>query len=100
GRARAEIRRYLKHAQHDEHVRFGHKILEKAFTDEKQELTEKAIANVAKKLRLTRADEVYAEVGRGALRANDVVEAVFPELKQDAARRHLTYEDRKSRKPI
>ncbi len=100
GRARAEIRRYLKHAQHDEHVRFGHKILEKAFTDEKQELTEKAIANVAKKLRLTRADEVYAEVGRGALRANDVVEAVFPELKQDASRRHLTYEDRKSRKPI
>ncbi len=72
GRARAEIRRYLKHAQHADRawVRFGHKILEKAFTDEKQELTEKAIANVAKKLRLTRADEVYAEVGRGALRAN------------------------------
>ena len=72
----------------------------RSFTDEKQELTEKAIANVAKKLRLTRADEVYAEVGRGALRANHVVEAVFLELKQDASRRHLTYEDRKSRKPI
>ena len=31
GRARAEIRRFLRHAQRDEHVRFGRKILEKTF---------------------------------------------------------------------
>src|SRR5580698_7357845 len=29
GRARAEIKRFLKHAQYDEHVNFGRKILEK-----------------------------------------------------------------------
>ncbi|HEY5336886.1 MAG TPA: bifunctional (p)ppGpp synthetase/guanosine-3',5'-bis(diphosphate) 3'-pyrophosphohydrolase [Rhizomicrobium sp.] len=97
GRARAEIKRFLKHAQHGEHVKFGTKILEKAFADEKQELTEKAVEEVAKKLRLTKADDVYAEVGRGALRAHDVLEAVFPELKNDPARRKT---DGKNRKPI
>ncbi len=91
GRARAEIRRYIKNAQRGEHVRFGRKILEKAFADEKQELTEKAIEEVAKKLRLHKAEDVFAEVGRGALRANEVVEAVFPELKSDPKRPKQTY---------
>jgi guanosine-3',5'-bis(diphosphate) 3'-pyrophosphohydrolase len=82
GRARAEIRRFLRHAQRGEHVAFGRKILEKAFTDEKRELTEKAIEEVAKKLRLAKAEDVYADVGRGALRGHEVLQAVFPELKR------------------
>jgi len=82
GRARAEIRRFLRHAQRDEHVRFGRKILEKTFIDEGRELTEKAMGEVAKKLRLSKAEDVYAEVGRGALRPHEVLQAVLPELKR------------------
>src|SRR5215472_1371976 len=82
GRARAEIRRFLRHAQRDEHVRFGRKILEKVFADEARELTEKAMGEVAKKLRLSKAEDVYADVGRGALRPHEVLQAVFPELKR------------------
>ena len=52
GRARAEIRRYLRHAQRGEHVKLGQKILEKAFAEQGAELSEKAIGEVAKKLRL------------------------------------------------
>src|SRR5580698_1528873 len=83
GRARAEIRRYLRHAQRGEHVKFGHKILEKTFADQGMELSDKAIGEVAKKLRLAKAEDVYADVGRGALRGHEVLEAVFPELKRD-----------------
>jgi GTP pyrophosphokinase len=90
GRARAEIRRFLRHAQRDEHVKFGRKILEKAFADEKRELTEKAMEEVAKKLRLARPEDVYADVGRGALRAHEVLEAVFPEIKRGHTRRTAT----------
>jgi GTP diphosphokinase / guanosine-3',5'-bis(diphosphate) 3'-diphosphatase len=86
GRARAEIRRFLRHAQRGEHVKFGRKILEKLFTDEGHELTDKAIGEVAKKLRVSKAEDVFADVGRGALRGNEVVEAVFPEMKHDPAR--------------
>ena len=82
GRARAEIRRFLRHAQRDEHVKFGRKILEKTFADEGRELTEKAMEEVAKKLRLARSEDVYADVGRGALRGHEVLQAVFPELKR------------------
>ncbi len=82
GRARAEIRRFLRHAQRGEHVKFGQKILEKTFSDHGAELTEKAIGEVAKKLRLAKAEDVYADVGRGALRGTEVLQAVFPELKR------------------
>lgn len=94
GRARAEIRRFLRHAQRDEHVRFGRKILDKVFTDEGRELTDKAIEEVAKKLRLPKAEDVYADVGRGALRGAEVLHAVFPELKRTGkvAKKPLTGE--------
>ena len=37
---------------------------------------------MAKKLRLSKAEDVYADVGRGALRGHEVLAAVFPELKR------------------
>ena len=97
GHARAEIRRFLRHARRDEHASLGRKILEKAFADEKMELTQKAVDEVAKKLRLARADEVYAQVGRGALRADDVLHAVFPEIRRSPAKaKRFEARDRKA----
>ena len=91
GRARAEIRRFLRHAQRGQHASLGQKILEKVFADEGYELTKKAVEGVLKKLRLSKPDDVYADVGRGALRADEVLEAVYPELKRPDARRRRTY---------
>jgi len=101
GRARSEIRRFLRHAQRDEHVKFGRNILKKVFADEGAELTEKAIAGVAKKLHAGKADDVYADVGRGALRGHEVLEAVFPELKRDPERRKQSaFAEPKAKRPI
>ena len=91
GRARAEIRRYLRHAQRGQHVSLGRKILEKVFADEGFELTDKAVEGVLRKLRLSKAEDVYADVGRGALRADEVLEAVYPELKRDPKRKRASY---------
>ena len=91
GRARAEIRRYLRHAQRDQHVALGRKILEKAFADESHELTDKAVEGVLKKLRLAKPEDVYADVGRGALRADEVLAAVYPLLKRDPRRKRPSY---------
>ena len=87
GRARAEIKRFLRQHERGEHIKFGRKILEKVFAEEGYELTDKAVDGVAKKLGLTKADEVLAQVGRGAIRGREVLEAVYPELKQDPERR-------------
>ncbi len=56
GRARAEIRRFIRQQQRGEHIELGRKILEKVFTDEGFMLSEKAVEGVAKKLRLTKAE--------------------------------------------
>jgi GTP pyrophosphokinase len=75
-------------------VKLGRKILEKVFADESSELTDKAIEEVAKKLRHAKAEDVYEDVGRGVLRGHEVIEAVFPELKRDPSRRsHAAYTD-------
>ena len=87
GRARSEIRRYLRLAQRGEHISLGRKILEKVFVDEGFELTDKAVDGVAKKLSVGKADDLFAEVGRGALRGHEVLEAVYPEIKRDPERR-------------
>ncbi|HUO90621.1 MAG TPA: bifunctional (p)ppGpp synthetase/guanosine-3',5'-bis(diphosphate) 3'-pyrophosphohydrolase [Rhizomicrobium sp.] len=101
GRARAEIRRFLRHAQRDEHVKFGRNILKKVFADEGAELTDKAIAGVVKKLHVAKAEDVYADVGRGALRGHEVLEAVFPEFKKDPERRKQgAFAEPRSKKPI
>jgi len=84
GRARFEIRRFLRYAQRDENINFGRKILEKTFADNHRELTRKAIEEVAKKLRLSKPEDLLAVVGRGQLRANEVLEAAYPELKGDS----------------
>jgi GTP pyrophosphokinase len=86
GRARAEIRRFLRHARREEHASLGRKILEKVFLDENVELTDKAIKEVAKKINVGKPEEVYAQVGRGALRADDVFRAIYPEIKRKTSR--------------
>jgi GTP pyrophosphokinase len=98
GRARAEIRRFLRHARREEHANLGRQILKKIFSDENVELTDKAVREVAKKLGVSKPDEVYAQVGRGALRADDVLKAVFPELKRRTSAR--SGQEAKERKAI
>ncbi len=101
GRARAEIRRHLRQTQRGEHVKFGRKILEKVFSDEGHELTDKAIGEVARKLRAAKEEDVYADVGRGILKGHEVLEAVFPELKRDPKRRKkLMYAETGGKKRI
>ncbi len=98
GRARAEIRRFLRHARREEHASLGRKILEKVFVDENLELTDKAVREVAKKVGVAKPDEVYAEIGRGALRADDVLHAIYPEIKRKVSRG--TSKDARDRKAI
>jgi GTP pyrophosphokinase len=87
GRARAEIRRLVRQQQRGEHIKFGRKILEKVFIDENHTLADKAVDGVAKKLGLSKAEDVFAQIGQGTLRGREVLEAVYPELKLDPEKR-------------
>ncbi|MFC5067951.1 RelA/SpoT family protein [Flaviflagellibacter deserti] len=89
GKARAAIRRATKAAVRAQYAGLGRQIVERAF-----ERAEKAYSDDMLKLALPRlarhsVEEVMSEVGRGEMLANDVVRAVYPEVKADrpAARR-------------
>jgi len=83
GKARAAIRRYLRNAEKLEYQRMGRAILEKSFRDAGQEFSEKSLNTVLKKLKLLKADEVYALLGQGVITAVEVMKSVFPGLKVD-----------------
>jgi GTP diphosphokinase / guanosine-3',5'-bis(diphosphate) 3'-diphosphatase len=85
GKARSAIKRYLKNAEKLEHQRMGRAILEKAFRDAGQEFSEKSLTAALKKMKLARADDVYAQLAEGLVGAADVVKAVFPGLKEESA---------------
>ncbi len=85
GKARASIKRYLKNAEKVEHQRAGRAILEKAFRDAGEQFSEKALSSVLKKLKLAKTEDVYAVIGQGVVTPFEVMKAIFPDLKVEAA---------------
>lgn len=83
GKARACIRRYIRLQQRDEYLALGKIMLQRAFRQEDYEFSEKAIKGVLKKFNSLEVDDVIAEVGSGHLPAREVVEAVFPGIKEN-----------------
>jgi guanosine-3',5'-bis(diphosphate) 3'-pyrophosphohydrolase len=81
GKARSAIRRYLRNAERVEQQRMGRAIMEKSFKDAGRDFSEKALDGVLKKLKLARADEVYALLAQGAVTAAEVITGIFPDLK-------------------
>lgn len=85
GKARAAIRRYLRNAEKLEHQRMGRAIPEKAFRDAGHEFSEKALSAALKKLKLVKAEEIYALIGQGVVTPIEVMKSIFPGLKVDDA---------------
>lgn len=77
GKARAEIRKYIRTQQRQEYVNLGRAILTKTFKQEGKELTEKLLEPALTGLKKKSIEDVYAEVGEGTLGRNKVFEVVF-----------------------
>jgi GTP pyrophosphokinase len=76
GKARSEIRKFIRTQQREEYVTLGQAILQKTFKKEGLDLHERAIEKVLDVLRLKTVEDVYAHVGEGMLGRNKVYEAV------------------------
>lgn len=77
GKAKSEIRRYIRDQQHDEYVTLGKAILSKTFKQEGHELTDKALEPALAVFKKKTAQDLYAEVGEGIINRNQVYDAVF-----------------------
>ena len=85
GKAKSEIRRYIRDQQRDEYITLGKAILAKTFKQEGHELTEKRLAPALAVVKKKEADDLYAEVGEGMINRNQVYDAVFHTRKSESA---------------
>lgn len=80
GKARSEIRKYMRIRQREEYVNLGKAILNKAYRQiENKELNEKLLDPVIKALQRKTAEDLYAEIGEGLLGREKVLEILFPD---------------------
>ncbi|MGB0749354.1 MAG: RelA/SpoT family protein [Magnetospiraceae bacterium] len=86
GKARAAIRRFIRQRQKDEYANLGRALLQREFRKEGYEYTEKALDPALKYFAMATAEDLCAEVGAAHRTAREVLEAVFPGLKEKAAR--------------
>ncbi|MBI1274703.1 RelA/SpoT family protein [bacterium] len=78
GKARAEVRKFVRAQQRTEYINLGRAILSKYFRTEGYEYQDKLVEPALKILARDSVDDVLAEVGEGNLNRGQVLEAVFP----------------------
>ena len=83
GKARARIRRFIRLKQRDEYVQIGRAILERTFSEEGYEVTDKGLGGVLKIFKAENIDDLFSDVGSGHIASREIIEAVFPRLKRN-----------------
>jgi GTP pyrophosphokinase len=81
GKAKANIRRFIRQEQRAQYAELGRQILLKSFRQANREFTEKALEGVVKKFKGDTVADLYASVGQGHHTAREVLVAVFPDAK-------------------
>jgi guanosine-3',5'-bis(diphosphate) 3'-pyrophosphohydrolase len=82
GKARARIRRFIRAKEREQYLQLGRSILERAFSEEGYECTDKALEGVLKNFKQGGVDDLCAQVGAGHFTARAVVEAVLPGIRK------------------
>ena len=81
GKARSNIRRFLRQQQRDEYLNLGRTIVQKAFRQAKQSHSEKTLEPLLAKFHQKTIDDLYAAVGEGVITGRELVAKAYPEVK-------------------
>lgn len=81
GKARAEIRKFIRSKQREEYFNLGKAILSKTFQQSGKEFNEMVLTQVVDQFRHETPEEVIVGVGEGLINRIDVFNAVHPENK-------------------
>ena len=85
GRARAAIRKATRTAVRAQYAGLGQRIVERAFERLGKTWSADALQGALKRLARKSVEDVLTAVGRGEMRSQDVVRAVFPDFKVEQA---------------
>ncbi|NDF12205.1 MAG: bifunctional (p)ppGpp synthetase/guanosine-3',5'-bis(diphosphate) 3'-pyrophosphohydrolase [Proteobacteria bacterium] len=97
GKARSEIRRYVRVEQKSEYIQLGKNILVKLFKEEGLEMHEKDLVQVLPLLEKQDIEELYAAVGEGLMSKAEVLKAVYPDREVATKRKKLSILNRLKR---
>ncbi len=81
GRARSAIRRHLRHTERDEFIRLGKAAIEQAFQRAGKTLGDISLRPALDRFAMASEEDLDDAVGRGRVGAGEVLETVFPGLK-------------------
>ena len=79
GKARAAIRRATRMAVRAQYTGLGRKMIERAFVRAGKPISDERMLAALSRLARASLEDVYASVGRGEMKADDVVKAVHPD---------------------
>jgi GTP pyrophosphokinase/guanosine-3',5'-bis(diphosphate) 3'-pyrophosphohydrolase len=82
GRARSAIRKHIRQTEREEFIRLGRAAVDQAFTRVNRPRSELSLRPALDRSALESEDDLFGAVGRGRITALQVVEAVFPGLKE------------------
>jgi guanosine-3',5'-bis(diphosphate) 3'-pyrophosphohydrolase len=85
GKARAAIRRATRHAVRAQYAELGRRIVERMCQRAKREYSDERLSGALPRLARHSIDDVFAAVGRGEMKASDVVRAMYPDYKEERA---------------
>jgi RelA/SpoT family (p)ppGpp synthetase len=85
GKARAAIRRATRAAVRHQYAGLGRRIIERFFQRAKMAYTDEKLQGALPRLARSSIEDVMSAVGRGEMRAADVVRAMYPDYKEERA---------------
>lgn len=81
GKARSEIRRFIREKKQGEYVSLGKSIIAQVFLQNDAEFDESKIEPLIEKYHVDNVDEFYSDVGEGKISRIDVLQDIFPDSK-------------------
>jgi len=83
GKARAAIRRATRVAVRTQYAGLGRRIVERLCQRAKRDYSDEKLTGALPRLARASIDDVFAAVGRGEMKASDVVRAMHPDYKEE-----------------
>src|SRR3984957_7316314 len=85
GKARAAIRRATRQAVRSQYAELGRRIVERVCQRAKREYSDESLTGALPRLARHSIEDVFAAVGRGEMKASDVVRGMYPDYKEERA---------------
>lgn len=86
GKARSRIRRYVRQQQRSQYLELGEAIVRKSFQEESREYASNLVEDSLSKLNHKNLDDLFTAVGKGDLTGQQVIRAIHPGRKLQAAK--------------